>query len=123
MSDVFCINLGYVVAADEADKVEAVFRKHAAWMTDFYSEENDGPAHLITAHFTKAPEFKDPANPDEGLTGNIVFTINEKFTSMESIQRHVGTASENDYFQQFYEILGQYGKVISVGGEVFYSIR
>ena len=47
MSDVFCINLGYVVAADEADKVEAVFRKHAAWMTDFYSEENDGPAHLI----------------------------------------------------------------------------
>ena len=42
---------------------------------------------------------------------------------MESIQRHVGNASENDYSQQFYEILGQYGKVISVGGEVFHSIR
>ena len=62
MSDVFCINLGYVVAADEADKVEAVFRKHAAWMTDFYSEENDGPAHLITAHSVSYTHLTLPTN-------------------------------------------------------------
>ena len=34
MSDVFCINLGYVVAADEADKVEAVFRNCLLYTSD-----------------------------------------------------------------------------------------
>ena len=56
-------------------------------------------------------------------TGNTIFTINERFTSIESIQRHVENASKNDYFPQFYEIMGNYGKVVGIGGEVLHSIR
>ena len=123
MSDIKCINLGYVCSNAEAASVEEVFRKHAAWMTDFYSEANNGSEHLLSAYFTKAPEFIDPTDPEKGVTGNTLFTINERFTKMASIQRHVENASQNDYFPQFAEILGSYGKVISLGGEIYHSIR
>ena len=123
MSDIKCINLGYVCSNAEAASVEEVFRKHAAWMTDFYSEANNGSEHLLNAYFTKAPEFIDPTDPEKGVTGNTLFTINERFTKMASIQRHVENASQNDYFPQFAEILGSYGKVISLGGEIYHSIR
>ena len=73
--------------------------------------------------FTKSPEFTDPTDPSKGTTGNTIFTINERFTSIESIQRHVENASQNDYFPEFYEIMGNYGKVIGIGGEVLHSIR
>ena len=92
-------------------------------MTDFYSEANNGSEHLLSAYFTKAPEFIDPTDPEKGVTGNTLFTINERFTGMASIQRHVENASQNDYFPQFAEILGSYGKVISLGGEIYHSIR
>ena len=123
MSEIKCINLGYVCSNAEAASVEEVFRKHAAWMTDFYSEANNGSEHLLNAYFTKAPEFIDPTDPEKGVTGNTLFTINERFTWMASIQRHVENASQNDYFPQFAEILGSYGKVISLGGEIYHSIR
>ena len=67
-------------------------------MTDFYSETNSGSEHLLTAYFTKAPEFIDPTNSEKGVTSYTLFTINERFTGMSSIQRHVENASQNDYF-------------------------
>jgi len=123
MSDIKCINLGYVCPKAESEAVEAIFRKHAAWMNNFYSEANNGNEHLLTAYFTKAPEFIDPTDPEKGVTGNMLFTINERFTGMASIQRHVENASQNDYFEKFSEILGNYGKVVSIGGEIYHSIR
>ena len=123
MSEVRCINLGYVCSEKEAEEIESIFRKHAAWMSEFYSEKNNGKDHLINAYFTKAPEFVDPTDPSKGVMGNIFFTINERFTAMASIERHVENASKNDYFGRFAEILGNYGKVISLGGEIYHSIR
>ena len=123
MSEIKCINLSYVVASDNAGDVENIFKKHASWMTEFYSEENEGKEHLISAYFTKAQEFVDPTDPTKGFTGNIVFTINEKFTSMKSIERHVENASKNQYFEKFAEFLGTYGKAISLGGDIYHSIR
>ena len=38
MSDIKCINLGYVVPKDKADEVQELFRTHAAWMQEFYSD-------------------------------------------------------------------------------------
>jgi len=49
MSDMRCINLGYVVPKDQADQVQAVFKKHSAWMENFYSDVNNGPDHLISS--------------------------------------------------------------------------
>ena len=67
--------------------------------------------------------FVDPTDPSKGETGNIVFTINERFTSLESVQRHIENAMKNDYFEDFGNILHNYGKVISPGGMIYHSIR
>jgi|TARA_B110000263_G_scaffold172970_1_gene150904 hypothetical protein len=123
MSDIRCINFGYVVPEDKADEVQSVFNKHSAWMDDFYCESVNGQEHLISSYFTRAPEFINPVDPSEGVTGNVIFTLNERFTSMESIQRHAENAQKNDYFPQFGEILGTYGAAISMGGEIYHSIR
>ena len=121
--EIRCINLGYVVPKDNSEEVEKIFKKHALWMEDFYAENNDGQTHLLNSYFTKAPEFVDPTDPSKGETGNIVFTINERFTSLESVQRHIENAMKNDYFEEFGNILQNYGKVISPGGVIYHSIR
>ena len=54
-------------------------------MTEIYSESNNGSEHLLNAYFTKAPEFIDHTDPGKGVTGNTLFTINERFTGMTSI--------------------------------------
>ena len=123
MSDIRCINLSYVVPKDKADEVQVIFKKHSAWMQNFYSDTNDGPKHLISSFFTKADEFIDPTDPNKGLTGNIIFTINERFTSMNSVKRHVENAMKNDYFPQFGEIMEKYSVARSLGGEIYHSIR
>ena len=114
------INIAYVVPKDKADEVEAVFGKHSAWMTTFYAGSTE---HLISCYFTKAPEFKVPTDPSQGETDNMIFTINEEFTAPESVGRHIQTASGNDYFPQFGEILGTYGKVVQPMGSVYFKIR
>ena len=121
--EIRCINLGYVVPKDNSEEVEKIFKKHASWMEDIYSENNGGQTHLLNSYFTKAPEFVDPTDPSKGETGNIVFTINERFTSLKSVQRHIENAMKNDYFEEFGNILQNYGKVISPGGEIYHSIR
>ncbi len=123
MSDIRCINLGYVVPEDKADEVQSVFNKHSAWMDDFYSDSNNGSEYLINSYFTRAPEFNNPLDQTAGVTGNVIFTLNERFTSMESVGRHAENAQKNDYFPQFGEILGTYGTAISMGGEIYHSIR
>ena len=123
MSDMRCINLGYVVPKDQADQVQAVFKKHSAWMENFYSDSNNGPDHLISSFFTRADEFIDPMDPSKGVTDKVIFTINERFTSIESIHRHVENAMKNDYFPEFGEIMDKYGTAISLGGEIYHSIR
>ena len=70
-------------------------------MTEFYSKPNGGLDHLVSAYFTKAPELVDPSNASKDFTGKVLFTINERFKSMESIQRHVENVSQNDYFEKF----------------------
>ena len=120
MTDRVCINLSYAVPNEKAAEVENIFSTHGKWMTEFYS---DGTDHLLNAYFTKAPEFKDPTDPSKGETGNTLFTINEQFASMESVQRHVENASKNDYFPDFAKLLDDYGKVLSMGGSVYVSIR
>ena len=44
--EIKCINLGYVVADEKAKHVEGIFKKHAEWMSGFYSSKNDGESHI-----------------------------------------------------------------------------
>lgn len=121
--EIRCINYSFAVPKESAEEVELIFRKHAAWMEEFYSEINDGQKHLLNSYFTKAPEFVDPTDHSKGETGNVVFTINERFNSLESVLRHTKHAMRNDYFEDIARIFEKYAKVLSNGGVIYHSIR
>ena len=89
-------------------------------MAEFYAGSTE---FLISCYFTKAPLFKDPTDPSQGETDDVIFTINEEFASQAAVGRHIATAKGNDYFPQFGEVLHTYGKVVQSLGSVFFQIR
>ena len=97
MDKIICINLGFVVPKNKQSEVASVFKVHVKWMKKFYSESNNGKKHLINAYITKATEFKDPTDPSKGETENVLFTLNEKFASVESLKRHNDHVKKNEY--------------------------
>ena len=115
------MNLGCICS--EVDAIETTFKKPADWITELYSKPNGGLDRSIRAYFTETQEFVDPTKPSKGFTGEVLFTITERIKSMESIQRQVENAFQNDYFEKFGEILSTCGKVISMGDEIHHSIR
>ena len=84
---------------------------------------SDGTNRLINPYFTKGSEFKSPFDPAEEETGNIIFIINKKFASMDSLQRHEDVGGKNDYIPEFFELVWKYGKFFNIGGTVFHSIE
>ena len=42
MTEVKCVNLGFIVPESKVREVQYVFEKHAKWMREFYSEANSG---------------------------------------------------------------------------------
>ena len=118
MSDIKCINLIVIAPKDKVEEVEKIFNKHGDWMKSFYADDNE---HLLHGYFTKAPELNNPLDPNSGETGGMIFTINEQFSSMESVIRNEEHAQKNDYFPEFGEIIQRYGKGVSFGGELTYS--
>ena len=123
MNKIICINLGFVVPKNKQSEVASVFKVHVKWMKKFYSESNNGKKHLINAYITKATEFKDPTNPSRGKTNNLLFTLNEKFTSSESLERHNNHVKKNKYFSKFSEKKKKYATFRSAKGKISHSIE
>ena len=119
MDKVICINLGFVVPKNSLQEVEHVLKVHTDWMKDLYSEYNNGKKYLISAYITKATELKDPTNPAKGETGNILFSLNEKFTSIESLERHNENVKKNEYFYKFSQIKKNYASFRSANGKIY----
>ena len=123
MDKIICINLGLVVPKNKLTDVRFVFELHSAWMKKFYSESSNGGKYLISAYFTEATEFKDPTDPSKGETENVLFTLNEKFASVESLKRHNDHVKKNEYFSKFAEIKKEYAVFRSSNGKIYHSIR
>jgi len=69
----------------------------------------------------KISEFNDPTDPSKGKTGNIIYTLNEKWHKPEHIQNHIGKAKGAPHFPKFAAAM-QYANV-SVMGEIFYELK
>ena len=116
-----CINLSYKVPADKVTEVEEALKAHAEHMKTSYTSDNPRGDNPVDAYFTKAEELNNPTNPDEGKTGNIIFTLNEKWSQPEHIQNHIGRTKEAPHWEIFASAM-QYANV-SVMGEIFYDMK
>jgi len=116
------INICCRVPAENASEVEEVLRTHAEHMKANYTPDNPRGDNPIDAYFTKAEELNNPTNPADGKTGNIIFTLNEKWAQPEHILAHIGRTMEAAHFAKFVSLMQTYG-TISVMGEIFYDLK
>merc|ERR1712183_601365 len=94
--------------------------KHCAWMKTFSAGSTE---FVISCYVSQAKEPKEFTDPSMGFTDNMLFTIDEEFTNMDAVMRHVENAKKNDYFADFGKILMDYGKVPSMGGSNIFAFR
>ena len=90
-------------------------------MDHVYPSGNPDGVNPAEAYFTKSEEFNDPTDPSKGKTGNIIFTVNEKWHKPEHIQNHIEKAKAAPHFPKFAEAM-QYANV-GVMGEIFYELK
>ena len=110
-------NLNVKVPADSVAEVEAEIKTHAKWMRSTHSYD-DSKIQLVHYYVSKSDELVNFANPEEGTTGNVLFSVNEVYVHPEGIGEHIDAAGSWSDAPGFFEVLGKYGEVLVVNGEV-----
>ena len=77
-------NLNVKVPADVVSNVDAEIKTHAKWMRDNHSYD-DSKIQLVHYYVSKSDELVNFANPDDGITGNVLFSINEVYVRPEGL--------------------------------------
>ena len=117
-------NCGLVDPADKAGEVEEVLATHADWMRETHSLEADGRVHLVDYYVIKSEELKNPLDPSEGTTGNILYSINETYVEKDGLDQHMQKGMQFEHFPKIAETFLGYGKAFVVmGGTVIHSME
>ena len=104
-------NFALSVPADKAAEVEAMIATHAQWMRETHSLiAKPDPTYgmlgtLVDYYNSKAPEMKNPLDPSEGNTGNLIYTLNEVYTRPEGTEAHMEAAPSWKSFEKFLELV------------------
>lgn len=114
-------NFGLKAKSEDAPKVEAAIKNHADWMRNFHSYD-DSKIQLVHFYVAKSDEYNNPANPAEGTTGHVVYSINEVYVHPEGIQQHFEQAKAWSDFPSFLKTLQEYGQIIVAAGEVIETL-
>jgi hypothetical protein len=114
-------NLNVKVSADEVENIEAEIKTHAKWMRNTHSYD-ESKIQLVHYYVSKSDELVNFANPDEGTTGNVLFSINEVYVHPEGIGQHLDAAGAWPDAAGFFGVLGKYGKVLVINGEVIETL-
>ena len=114
-------NLNVKVPADVVSNVDAEIKTHAKWMRDNHSYD-DSTIQLVHYYVSKSDELVNFANPDDGITGNVLFSINEVYVRPEGIGQHLDAAGFWPDAPGFFEIMAKYGEVLVINGEVIETL-
>ena len=109
------------IPADEVENIEAEIKMHAKWMRDTHSYD-ESKIQLVHYYVSKSDELVNFTNPDEGTTGNVLFSINEVYVHPEGIGQHLDAAGAWPDAAGFFGVLGKYGKVLVINGEVIETL-
>ena len=116
-------NFALSVSSEDAEKVEKAIAEHADWMRETHSLEAGGGIHLVDYYVAKADEQNNTADPSQGTTGNILYSINETYVLPEGINQHMEQGMKWEGFEQFVGTLQKYGKVLIGGGTVIQAMQ
>lgn len=81
------------VSAENVGEGDRIFKSHAAWLAE--THHRTGEKALLVYDLSKAPEMKDPMDPNSGTTGKTLFIISEVYAGPEGLNDHWKQAGEN----------------------------
>ena len=85
--------LTFIIVApqDQVAEGDRIFKSHAPWIEK--SHHRTGDKALLEYTVSKAPELKNPMDPNSGTTGNTCFILNEYYESEAGVANHFELAS------------------------------
>jgi len=114
-------NFALKTTKENVEKVESLIRDHAEFMKEHHSFD-ESKIQLVHYYVSKSEELNNITNPDEGTTGNMLYTINEVYVHSAGIGQHMEAAMKWEGIQSFMELLGTYGEVLVANGEVIETL-
>lgn len=112
---IFTVPAGLVAEGDR------IFNSHAAWMEK--THHRTGEKALLIYDVSKAPEAKDPMDPNSGTTGNTVFVLSEVYESPAGLQDHWQQAQENwKDFGALNQWMGKCNFTLVNGAKIIHSL-
>ena len=117
------IKIGTMIELPRACLVADTIAEHADWMRKTHSLEAGGGIHLVDYYVARADEQNNIADPSQGTTGNILYSINETYVLPEGIDQHMEQGMKWEGFEQFVGTLQKYGKVLIGGGTVIQAMQ
>ena len=114
-------NFALKTTKDNFEKVESLIKEHANFMKENHSFD-ESKIQLVHYYVSKSEELNNIGNPDEGTTGNMLYSINEVYVHSDGIGQHMEAAMKWDGIQSFMELLGTYGEVLVANGEVLETL-
>ena len=121
-------NFSFVVSADKEKEWDEAFESHGEWMRETHSLiVKPDPTYgmlgtLVDYYISKAPEMKNPLDPNEGPTGNLIYTLNEVYTRPEGTEAHMDAAPSWKSFEKFLGLVGESQATMVMHGEVIQSM-
>ena len=114
-------NFALSVPADSVDRVEAALSDHAKWMRETHSYD-DSKIQLVHYYVAKAHELANIADPTQGTTGRVLYSINEVYVMPEGIDQHLTAGQSWKKFQSFVDTITEFGSVLVINGEVIETL-
>jgi len=118
-----CIHMTWSVPAAYEKEVDAFWKSHEAWMQKTHtmgeaSAKDDSAGPRLNEFFiAKGKEMKNPLNPEEGETGNLIYQMSEAYVDAAGIAKHMELAQETfaEGFAEMMKLNAQFGIHIDVG--------
>lgn len=114
-------NFALSVPLDAADKVETAISDHATWMRETHSYD-DSKIQLVHYYVSKANELVNIADPGQGTTNQVLYSINEVYVMDEGIDQHLAAGQSWKNFQSFVGTITEFGSVLIANGEVIETL-
>ena len=121
-------NFSFVVSADKEKQWDKAFESHGEWMRGTHSlAVKADPSYgmlgtLVDYYVSKAPEMKNPLDPNEGTTGNLIYTLNEVYSRPEGTEAHMEAAPSWESFEMFLGLISESQATMVMHGEVIQSM-
>ena len=94
------------VPASDVAKVEEMLKTHHKWMKE--THPMTGEKKLNSYSILKGPEWNNPADPSQGMTGNMYFILTEYYENPAGFQNHQELGSKWPMIQEFQQMLFTY---------------